>query len=168
MDSLVLAWDSSSLIRRSILDPSTSNVRSAKNISDLNGSARVTVAPQVETERSELTNLLERITINPDQCGGRPCICGMRIRVIDVLDLFAAGLTSEQTLEEMPDLETEDLREALDYVARRLDHFKQTVTVGVQNCCNALVGSIGRPPPENTGKKKERRAGNDTSPIIDH
>lgn len=38
-----------------------------------------------------MTNLLERITINPDQCGGRPCIRGMRIRVIDVLDLFAAG-----------------------------------------------------------------------------
>jgi uncharacterized protein (DUF433 family) len=52
-----------------------------------------------------MANLLERITINPDQCGGRPCIRGMRIRVIDVLDLFAAGLTSEQILEEMPDLE---------------------------------------------------------------
>jgi len=60
-----------------------------------------------------MANLLERITINPDQCGGRPCIRGMRIRVIDVLDLFAAGLTSEQILEEMPDLETEDLRAAL-------------------------------------------------------
>ena len=57
-----------------------------------------------------MANLLERITINPDQCGGRPCIRGMRIRVIDVLDLFAAGLTSEQILEEMPDLETEDLK----------------------------------------------------------
>lgn len=60
-----------------------------------------------------MPDLLERITINPDQCGGRPCIRGMRIRVIDVLDLFAAGLTSEQILEEMPDLETEDLRAAL-------------------------------------------------------
>ena len=69
-----------------------------------------------------VSNLLERITINPDQCGGRPCIRGMRIRVIDVLDLFGAGLTSEQILDEMPDLEAEDLQAALQYVARRLDH----------------------------------------------
>jgi uncharacterized protein (DUF433 family) len=69
-----------------------------------------------------MANLLERITINPDQCGGRPCIRGMRIRVTDVLDLFAAGLTSEQILEEMPDLETEDLKAALRYAARKLDH----------------------------------------------
>jgi uncharacterized protein (DUF433 family) len=46
----------------------------------------------------------------------------MRIRVIDVLDLFAAGLTSEQILEEMPDLETEDLKAALQHAARKLDH----------------------------------------------
>jgi len=69
-----------------------------------------------------VSNLLERITINPDQCGGRPCIRGMRIRVIDVLDLFGAGLTSEQILDEMPDLEAEDLQAALQYAARRLDH----------------------------------------------
>jgi uncharacterized protein (DUF433 family) len=52
----------------------------------------------------------------------RPCIRGMRIRVIDVLDFFAAGLNSEQILEEMPDLETEDLKAALQYAARKLDH----------------------------------------------
>lgn len=69
-----------------------------------------------------MANLLERITIRPDQCGGRPCIRGMRIRVIDVLDLFAAGLTSEQILEEMPDLKTEDLKAALQYAARKLGH----------------------------------------------
>jgi uncharacterized protein (DUF433 family) len=69
-----------------------------------------------------MANLLERITFNPEQCGGRPCIRGMRIRVIDVLDLFAAGLTSEQILEEMPDLEAEDLKAALHYAARKLDH----------------------------------------------
>lgn len=69
-----------------------------------------------------MDNLLDRITINPEQCGGRPCIRGMRIRVIDVLDLFAAGLSSEQILEEMPDLEAEDLQAALRYAARKLDH----------------------------------------------
>jgi len=46
----------------------------------------------------------------------------MRIRVVDILDLFAAGLTAEQILEEMPDLEREDLQAALQYAARRFDH----------------------------------------------
>jgi uncharacterized protein (DUF433 family) len=53
---------------------------------------------------------MDRITIDPDQRGGRACIRGMRIRVIDILDLFAAGLTAEQIFEEMPDLEREDLQ----------------------------------------------------------
>jgi uncharacterized protein (DUF433 family) len=65
-----------------------------------------------------MSNLLERITTNPEQCGGRPCIRGMRIRVIDVLDLFAAGLSAKQILEEMPDLEKEDLQAALQYTIR--------------------------------------------------
>lgn len=69
-----------------------------------------------------MANFVDRITVNPEQCGGRPCIRGMRIRVIDVLDLFAAGLTAEQILEEMPDLEMEDLKAALQYAARKLDH----------------------------------------------
>ncbi len=69
-----------------------------------------------------MSELIERITVNPEQCGGRPCIRGMRIRVVDVLDLFAAGLTVEQILEEMPDLEMEDLKAALRYAARWLDH----------------------------------------------
>jgi uncharacterized protein (DUF433 family) len=46
----------------------------------------------------------------------------MRIRVIDVLGLFASGLNAEQILEEMPDLEMDDLKAALQYAARRLDH----------------------------------------------
>lgn len=69
-----------------------------------------------------MSNFLERITVNPRQCGGRPCIRGMRIRVSDVLDLFAAGLSAEQILEEMPDLEMDDLKAALSYAARKLDH----------------------------------------------
>jgi uncharacterized protein (DUF433 family) len=69
-----------------------------------------------------MTELLERITINPEQCGGRPCIRGMRIRVVDILDLFAAGLNAEQILEELPDLEMDDVKAALHYAARRMDH----------------------------------------------
>ena len=64
----------------------------------------------------------KRITINPDQCGGRPCIRGMRIRVIDVLDLLAAGLTQDQVLEELPDLEKEDIEAALKYASSKLNH----------------------------------------------
>jgi uncharacterized protein (DUF433 family) len=64
----------------------------------------------------------ERITVDPEQCGGRPCIRGMRIRVSDVLDLFAAGLSADQILAEMPDLEAEDLVAALRFASRWLDH----------------------------------------------
>ncbi len=65
---------------------------------------------------------LKRITVNPKQCGGRPCIRGMRIRVIDVLELFAADLTANEILDEMPDLEREDLQAALAYAAQKFDH----------------------------------------------
>jgi uncharacterized protein (DUF433 family) len=75
-------------------------------------------------ERTEkpMTNLTDRITIDPEQCGGRPCIRGMRIRVVDVLDLFAAGLSADQIREELPDLEMEDIKAALRYAARYMDH----------------------------------------------
>ncbi|MBS2010817.1 MAG: DUF433 domain-containing protein [Cyanobacteria bacterium SZAS TMP-1] len=69
-----------------------------------------------------MADLSERITINAEQCGGRPCIRGMRIRVIDILDLYAAGLTAQEILAEMPDLELDDLKAALTYAARQLDH----------------------------------------------
>jgi uncharacterized protein (DUF433 family) len=69
-----------------------------------------------------MSNLLERITINPRQCGGRPCIRGMRIRVSDILELFAAGLDAEQILVEMPDLEADDIKASLLYASRKLDH----------------------------------------------
>jgi uncharacterized protein (DUF433 family) len=70
----------------------------------------------------DMSNLLDRITVNPEQCGGRPCVRGMRIRVIDVLDLLSNGLTAEQVLEELPDLEPEDIQACLAYASRRLDH----------------------------------------------
>jgi len=49
--------------------------------------------------------LFDRITVNPRQCGDRPCIRGMRIRVIDILELLAAGKQIFEFLEELPDLE---------------------------------------------------------------
>ena len=49
-----------------------------------------------------MSQLLERITSEPGKCGGRPCIRGLRVRVIDVLELLAAGLSHAQIVEELP------------------------------------------------------------------
>jgi uncharacterized protein (DUF433 family) len=75
-----------------------------------------------ERARSTMSGAMNRITVNPEQCGGRPCIRGMRIRVTDVLDLLAAGLAQDEVLEELPDLEPEDIIAALQYASRQLDH----------------------------------------------
>jgi len=64
----------------------------------------------------------ERITVNADQCGGRPCIRGLRIRVSDILELLAAGASREQILADYPYLEAEDITAALLYAARQFDH----------------------------------------------
>ena len=69
-----------------------------------------------------MADLAERITVDSEQCGGRPCIRGLRIRVSDVLDLLATGLTSQEVLEELPDLEPEDISACLRFASRRLDH----------------------------------------------
>lgn len=69
-----------------------------------------------------MSGIDERITVDPEQCGGRPCIRGLRIRVSDVLDLLASGLTPQQVLDELPDLELEDIRACLRFASRRLDH----------------------------------------------
>jgi uncharacterized protein (DUF433 family) len=66
--------------------------------------------------------LLDRITSEPDKFGGRPCIRGLRIRVVDVLDLLAAGLSHAEILAELPDLEADDIKAAIEFAARRVDH----------------------------------------------
>lgn len=66
--------------------------------------------------------LLARITINPGQCGGRPCIRGMRIRVTDVLELLGAGASIDEILADYPYLEREDVLAAIEYAARQTDH----------------------------------------------
>jgi uncharacterized protein (DUF433 family) len=70
----------------------------------------------------EMTSLSERITVDVEQCGGRPCIRGMRIRVIDVLSLLANGLKPEEILEEYPDLELADIQASLRFASEKLDH----------------------------------------------
>ena len=66
--------------------------------------------------------LLSRVTIDPEQCGGRPCIRGMRIRVIDVLELLAAGQTPAEIVADYPYLEPDDIAASLLYAARQHDH----------------------------------------------
>lgn len=65
--------------------------------------------------------LRPRITSNPEQCGGRPCIRGMRIRVTDVLDLLANGLSFKEILEEMPDLNSDDIVACLKFASHKID-----------------------------------------------
>lgn len=63
-----------------------------------------------------------RITVNPNQCGGKPCVRGMRIRVTDVLELLANGLTPTQIIDELPDLEPDDLKACIRYALMKINH----------------------------------------------
>lgn len=69
-----------------------------------------------------MEQLLERITMEPGKCGGKPCIRGMRIRVVDILDLMAGGMSKEQVIEELPDLEPLDIDAAVLFARQRVDH----------------------------------------------
>lgn len=62
-----------------------------------------------------------RITVTPGQCGGRPCIRGMRIQVKDVLEVLASGMSREEILQDFPYLEAEDITAALEFAARHSD-----------------------------------------------
>lgn len=64
-------------------------------------------------------NLLDRITLEPDKRGGKPCIRGLRITVSDVLEYLASGMTEAEILADIPDLEREDIRAALAFAAER-------------------------------------------------
>ena len=64
-----------------------------------------------------MANLAERITVDLGQCGGRPCIRGMRVRVTDVLDLLAVGLTPEQVISELPYVELDDVRACIRFAS---------------------------------------------------
>lgn len=70
------------------------------------------------------TQLLERITFNPEQCGGRPCIRGMRIRVSDILEMLAEGVSEKEILQDFPDLSKEDIQASLLFAAKRIDFAK--------------------------------------------
>lgn len=70
--------------------------------------------------------LLQRITQTPGQCGGRPCIRGMRIRVTDILEMLAENVTIAEILDDFPDLERADIQACLIFAARRTDFPKLT------------------------------------------
>ena len=66
-------------------------------------------------------SLLDRITQNSDQCGGRPCIRGMRIRVTDILEMLAENVSFTEILADFPDLELADIQACLLFAAKRTD-----------------------------------------------
>ena len=66
-------------------------------------------------------SLLDRITLEPGKCGGKPCIRGMRIRVSDILEMLGDGVGMEEILADFPDLEREDILASLQFAARRSD-----------------------------------------------
>lgn len=69
-----------------------------------------------------MSDLLSRITIRPEQCHGQPCIRGLRMRVVDVLQMLAGGMTPAEILNDFDFLEADDIRAAMAYAAKALDH----------------------------------------------
>ena len=62
-----------------------------------------------------MSRLLDRITIDPDICHGKPCIRGLRYPVESILELLSAGMTTEEILRDYEDLEAEDVLAALEF-----------------------------------------------------
>ncbi|HNG19499.1 MAG TPA: DUF433 domain-containing protein [Candidatus Obscuribacter sp.] len=71
---------------------------------------------------SDKVDLLKRITVEPGKCGGRPCVRGTRMRVVDVLQLLSSGAEHSEILQDYPTLEREDILACLEYAARQTDH----------------------------------------------
>lgn len=69
-----------------------------------------------------MSGRLDRITVDPDVFGGRPCVRGLRVRVRDILDMLAAGGTPTEIRADFPYLEADDIGAALEYAARHIDH----------------------------------------------
>ena len=93
----------------------------AASMNSLRRHQRQTCDPTNGTYREGMSQM-QRITFNSNQCGGRPCIRSMRIRVKDVLDMLASGASEAEILESYPYLEREDIQAALEYAARQVDH----------------------------------------------
>ena len=70
-------------------------------------------------------NKLNRITLDPEVMGGKPCIRGLRVTVGTIIGLLASGKTAKEILEAYPYLEKEDIHEALTYAAWRVEETEQ-------------------------------------------
>lgn len=70
----------------------------------------------------ERGNVISRISVDPRICGGRPCIKGTRMRVSDLVDMLAQGVSREEVLGDFPYIADEDISAALAYAARAADH----------------------------------------------
>jgi uncharacterized protein (DUF433 family) len=80
------------------------------------------LSPRLSRDTIECMAAIERITVNGEVCGGRPCIRGLRVRVKDILDLLAAGATREEILIDYPYLEADDITAVLEFAAKQNDH----------------------------------------------
>ena len=69
-----------------------------------------------------MDSFVGRVTIDRDRCGGRPRVRDLRIRVVDVIDLLATGMSTTEILAEHPSLEAEDILDCLAYASKQLDH----------------------------------------------
>ena len=72
----------------------------------------------MDSQSKGSTQLLERITIDPDICHGKPCIRGLRYPVETILELLSSGMTSEEILSDYDDLEFEDILAVFAFAAR--------------------------------------------------
>ncbi len=84
----------------------------------MSGEAKVMKGEEVDDK----LELLKRITIEPGKCGGRPCVRGTRMRVVDVSELLSAGADHAEILQDYPSLQNEDILACLEYAARQTDH----------------------------------------------
>jgi uncharacterized protein (DUF433 family) len=75
-----------------------------------------------------MSDLLTRITIDPERMHGRPCIRGLRVTVADVLGLLSSGQSREAILKDYPYLESADIDAAMGFAARQADH--RIITAG--------------------------------------
>ena len=82
----------------------------------------------MEQQAMDVSKLLERITINPDICHGKPCIRGLRYPVDTILELLSAGMSNEEILADYDDLELEDILAVLAF-ATRLSQIKRVQAV---------------------------------------
>ncbi len=77
------------------------------------------VASPALLQSHPMGRLLDRITIDPDKRGGKPCIRGLRITVYDVLECLASEMSQDALLADFPDLERDDVRAVLQFAAER-------------------------------------------------